>query len=455
MRWLYSTNHKDIGFLYLVFAFFGGLVGTSLSMFIRWELAVPGRGLLDGNGQLYNVIITGHGIIMLLFMVMPALFGGFGNWMVPILIGAPDVCSKNVSSYIVRCYSMHMLPKFSGYLAFPVSLDSSSSQGKQNSLFSTNSTPQKTSLGDKTDHSNIGSYLAGLWEGDGHIVVPTFNPGITKVMPALVLSGIELQANNQASGSNGSQKNTPCVAITAHVKQKPLFELLKCKYGGWFRHKIKENAIVWTVTARMDLLNLVKLMNGHIRSPNISQFNLLVDYLNSIFPKANLVKHSVDTTPFFDNYWLAGFIDANGGFKIRYTEGGINPQNGRKIKQRIGLSFKIEQRKFHKLTNVPFEGLMLHLAQFLTINLTTSIHHNGMGYWCLEVLSFKRMHTIVDYLNAYPLLTSKCNDFEAFKSAFDMVRLNKHLTIEGKQAILKLKNNMNNKRTVFDWSHLY
>jgi len=79
MRWLYSTNHKDIGFLYLVFAFFGGLVGTSLSMFIRWELAVPGRGILDGNGQLYNVIITGHGIIMLLFMVMPALFGGFGK----------------------------------------------------------------------------------------------------------------------------------------------------------------------------------------------------------------------------------------------------------------------------------------------------------------------------------------------------------------------------------------
>jgi heme/copper-type cytochrome/quinol oxidase subunit 1 len=78
-RWLYSTSHKDIGILYLGFALFSGLIGTSLSMFIRLELGMPGQGLLAGNGQLYNVIITGHGLLMLLFMVMPALFGGFGT----------------------------------------------------------------------------------------------------------------------------------------------------------------------------------------------------------------------------------------------------------------------------------------------------------------------------------------------------------------------------------------
>ena len=72
-RWMFSTNHKDIGLLYLLLSLFAGLIGTSLSVLIRLELAVSGRGLLDGHGQLYNVIITVHGILMLLFMVMIAL----------------------------------------------------------------------------------------------------------------------------------------------------------------------------------------------------------------------------------------------------------------------------------------------------------------------------------------------------------------------------------------------
>jgi hypothetical protein len=97
-RWLYTTDHRVIGLMYLGFALFAGLIGTTLSMFIRLELGLAGQGFLAGNGQLYNVIITGHGLIMLLFMVMPALFGGFGNWLVPVMIGAPDVAFPRLNN---------------------------------------------------------------------------------------------------------------------------------------------------------------------------------------------------------------------------------------------------------------------------------------------------------------------------------------------------------------------
>lgn len=273
------------------------------------------------------------------------------------------------------------------------------------------------------------SYLAGLWEGDGHIYIH-YN------------------------------KTSAYFAITFNKKELPLVNKLKELLGGSIRIKDKENAIVLTIADKKNLINIIQQINGYLRTPKINKFNLLIDYLN-IKHNLNIEKKEIDNSNLLSNGWLAGFLDADGSFQIRYSEELRSDTLNKVIKKgRVELRLTLEQRKIDPKTNIEYIDVMkticssFNLPEEKAVTLRTSFHNKEKEYWLIVISSVKKLGILVNYLEEYPLLSSKNNDYKDWLIVYNMILNKEHLTIPGKLLIKGLKENMNKNRTCFNWSHL-
>lgn len=381
---------------------------------------------------------------------MPALVGGFGNYFLPIHLGAPDYL-KILNS--LGPLLLNTLKKAKAFLIF-IGIDfwtilcftnKDNKLSDSLPLYSQESdkSAEKLTINNSNKPESIGPYLAGLFEGDGHIVLSKSIIEESKV------------------------KNTsPSIAITFVNKDLPLINKLLEKFGGRLRFKDKENAIVWIIGSHKELVNMINLLNGYLRTPKILKFNELIVWLNYKY-NYNIPIHSPDTNDLNENGWLAGFIDADGGFKLRFTEKLICENTSKVLsKGRIEVRFALEQRKYLNGDSIDvnnniysYEAIMLLIYSFfgLSTNLRLSTHNvaaKAQTYFIVEVTSLTKLNILIQYLKTYPLLTAKRNDYDDWLKVYNLMLANKHLTESGKLSIKQIKSNMNRKRGVFNWDHL-
>ena len=287
------------------------------------------------------------------------------------------------------------------------------------------------------------SYLAGLIEGDGTIVVP----------------------KTERSDKAPEKLNYPSVQIVFHLKDFPLCQAIQKQLRhGSINKKKQSAAYILTINNFDGLVQLCNLINGKIRGPKYSQFLLLICYLNRKSPTLNLKALPICSTSLEHDSWLTGFIEADGSFQVRTSLSGAGDSPREKfspsrlrsgarlpLEGRSSLSFELVQSRITQYGHSMYD-LMNQIAVFLEVSVKEIRSDRKYPQYRLRTSSLKTNVLVANYLTKYPLQGTKYMDYQDWKKV--LYYFEQGTLMKNKEHIVMIKSQMNQKRTVYNWDHL-
>lgn len=272
-------------------------------------------------------------------------------------------------------------------------------------------------------NNNFASYLTGLIEGDGTIIVP------------------------KTERSVKGKLNYPSIQIVFHLRDFPLAQIIQKELNTGSLCRMKGiNAYLLKISDMKGILLLVNILNGHMRTSKINTLYKLIDWLNVKNENLNLIKKPLDTSSLNSNAWLSGFIEADGSFSVFLN------------KKSIRLRFSLTQTSVNKFGNSN-EEIMNNLAYLFGVKLSSYQRKNTPFSLELTVKtqSIKSNEILIDYLKKFPLWSSKYLDYIDWLKAFETFKKVSNLNNKSEDIfheVLSIKEKINSRRTIFIWDHL-
>ena len=272
---------------------------------------------------------------------------------------------------------------------------------------------------DNYNNLPFAAYLAGLIEGDGTIIVP-----------------------NTLRSPKG-KLNYPSIQIVFHLKDLPLALMIQKELGfGSLSRKKGVNAYILTINNNEGILFVISLLNGNMRTPKINSLYKLIDFYQG---NINIEKKPLNNKPLESNAWLSGFLEADGSFQVRSTLSGKYPK--------FECKLEISQRQTdHKgFSNQEF---LNKIADLFNTEVKETRLNKSTPEYRVRTTNLQGNNQAKNYLIKYPLFGTKYLDSIDWMKVVDLFNNGEHKTELGKEKILNMKSNMNDKRTVFTWDHL-